>query len=289
MQKITIENYLNQKLSAKTAESYLYTINHFLKTNPKAKRYKYNDVVSYMDEVTKKQNNIQYRIRILSAIKKYYNYLIESGLRTDHPCKGLTIKKNHNQAIQVQDLFSSEELQLLLQRENRYQHLKSRNNVLLSLLIYQGLTSEEIISLELKDVDLDNSTIYIKASKNLNRRTLELTSKQMIPLEKYILEVRDKMRMTNTDKLILSKLGKPISVDGIHSVTDSLKPLFPDRKLNPQTIRMSVICNWLNEKKLPLEQVQTLAGHKWPGTTEKYIKVDANAERELINRYFPVV
>jgi integrase/recombinase XerD len=51
---------------------------------------------------------------------------------------------------------------------------------------------------------------------------------------------------------------------------------------------MSVICNWLNEKKIPLERVQELAGHKWPGTTEKYIKVDSFQQRELINRYFPI-
>lgn len=60
------------------------------------------------------------------------------------------------------------------------------------------------------------------------------------------------------------------------------------RKLSPQTIRMSVICNWLNERKIPLERTQELAGHKWPGTTEKYFKVDANAERELINKFFPI-
>lgn len=289
MQKISLETYLNQTVTRKTAESYLYTINHFLKTNPKANRYKYKDVVNYMDEVTRKQNNVQYRIRILSAIKKYYDYLVSEGLRSEHPCKRLTIKKNHNQAIQVQDLFSSEELQMLMNRENRYWFLGTRNNVLISLLIYQGLTSDEIVNLELKDVDLDNGTIYIKASKNLNRRTLELTPKQMIPLATYVGEVRDKMRMCKTEKLILNKLGKPISVGGIHSIFDQFKGLFPDRKLNPQTIRMSVICNWLNEKKLSLETVQALAGHKWPGTTEKYIKVDANAERELINRYFPIL
>ena len=68
---------------------------------------------------------------------------------------------------------------------------------------------------------------------------------------------------------------------------EPLKCLFPDRKLNPQTIRMSVICNWLNERKLTLEQTQELAGHKWIGTTEKYINSDAKNERELINRYFP--
>lgn len=136
--------------------------------------------------------------------------------------------------------------------------------------------------------DFDNGTIYIKASKNLNRRTLELTTKQMLPIARYIDEVRSKMLMTKTDKLILNKLGKPISVDGIHSVIEPLKGLFPDRKLNPQTIRMSVICNWLNERKLTLEQTQELAGHKWIGTTEKYIKSDAKNERELINRYFPI-
>ena len=101
--------------------------------------------------------------------------------------------------------------------------------------------------------------------------------------------VRPNILMTKTEKLILSKLGKPFSVDGVCSVIEPLKSLFPDRKLNPQTIRMSVICNWLNEKKIDLVKVQELAGHKWPGTTEKYIKIDAKNERELINRYYPAM
>jgi site-specific recombinase XerD len=241
-----------------------------------------------MDEVNKKQSNPQYRIRILSALKKYYDYLIITGQRSDHPCKKLNIKSINNQAIQTQDLFSSSELQLLLHRENRYWFLENRNNVLICLLIYQGLTSEEIKNLDVKDVDLDSGTIYIKASTSQNRRTLELRPNQMLPIAKYIDEVRPKMLMMKTDKLILSKLGKPISVDGIHSVIEPLKSFFPNKNLNPRTIRMSVICNWLNEKSIPLERVQELAGHKWPGTTEKYIKVDANAERELINKFFPI-
>ncbi len=289
MEKVTLEQFLKQRLAEKTADSYLYTINNFIKTNPKCKRYKFQDIIRYMDEVTQKQSNVQYRIRILSAIKRYYEYLVMIGARKDHPCKKLNIKNRTNQDIQLQDLFSSEELQLLLQRENRYWFLETRNNVLLSLLIYQGLTSEEITNLELKDIDLENGTIYIKASKTLNRRTLELLNKQILPLSKYIDDVRPKMLRCATDKLILNKLGKPISVDGIHSVTESLKNLFPDRKLNPQTIRMSIICNWLNEKKYDLVKVQELAGHKWPGTTEKYIRIDVNAERELINRYFPKI
>lgn len=288
MTKLSLEIFLSQNLSTKTAESYLYTINHFLKINPKAKRFKYQDIVSYMEEVSRKQSNIQYRVRILSAIKKYYDYLVMEGLRNEHPCKQLTIKNKQNQSVQVQDLFTSEELQLLLTRENRYQFLDSRNSVLLSLLIYQGLTSEELTELKVNDIDLDTGTIYIKASTNQNRRTLDLLHKQIMVFSKYINEIRPKLVRCNTDKLLLSKLGSPISVDGIHSIIEPLKPLFPDRNLNPRTIRMSVICNWLNEKKIPLERVQELAGHKWPGTTEKYIKVDNLQQREMINRFFPL-
>lgn len=289
MRKQTLEQFLLQNYTKPTIKSYLFAIDHFVKMNPRAKRYKYQNIVNYMDEIGQQQPNSKYRVVILSAIKKYYDYLVMSGYRTDHPCKRLNIKVNSNQAIQVQDLFSSEELQLLMNRENRYWFLENRNNVLISLLIHQGLTSEEIARLDVKNVDLDNGTIYIKASKNLNRRTLELTPKQMIPFSTYINEIRDKMLMGRTDKLILNKLGKPISVDGIHSIFDQLKGLFPDRKLNPQTIRMSVICNWLNTgTKLPLELAQYRAGHKWPGTTEKYIKVNSSEEVELINKFFPL-
>lgn len=288
MTKLSIEDYLNQQYSKKTVDSYLFAINHFLNLNPKAKRYKYQNIVSYMDDINKKDCSIQYRVSILSAIKKYYDFLIMHGYRNDHPCKRLNIKIKGNQSIQVQDLFSSEELQLLLNRENRYENLDTRNNVLLSLLIYQGLSCSEIERLQTKDVDLDTGTIYIKASANLNRRTLELVPKQMILFYKYLNETRPKLIRTTTDKLIISKVGKPISIDGINAMIQPLKALFADRNLNPRTIRMSVICNWLNERKMNLERVQELAGHKWPGTTEKYIKVDAVNERELINRFFPI-
>ncbi len=288
MKSQTVEEFLLQDYTKQTVESYLFAINHFLKLNPKAKRYKFQNIVNYMDEVAKKQTSTKYRVTILSAIKKYYDYLILNGYRTDHPCKKLNIKVKSNEAIQLQDLFSSEELLLVMNRENRYEYLDIRNKVLLSLLIYQGLTSDEVARLETKNVDLDNGTLYIKASANLNRRTLELVSKQMILFSKYINEIRPKQLRCNTDRLIITKLGKPIKVDTIHSVIVLLKPLFPDRSINPQTIRMSVICNWLNEKKYSLEQAQELAGHKWIGTTEKYIKVDAKNERELINRYFPI-
>lgn len=288
MKKQTLEQFLLEQYTPQTTKSYLFAIHHFLLLNPKAKRFKYQNIVSYMDEISQKQSNPQYRVTILSAIKKYYDYLVMIGYRTDHPCKRLNVKINRNQSLQIQDLFTSTELQLLLKRENRYQYIDTRNAIVMSLLIYQGLASEEIVKLDVKDIDLDKGTIYIKATTNLNRRTLELVNKQMILFSKYIHEIRPQLLRTSTERLILSKLGKPMAVDSIQAIIEPLKGLFPDKKLCPQTIRMSVICNWLNDKKLALEHVQELAGHKWPGTTQKYIKANSDEQRELINRYFPL-
>ncbi|MBC7410117.1 MAG: tyrosine-type recombinase/integrase [Arcicella sp.] len=285
----TIKEYLLENLARQSAENYLYTIESFLKVNPKAKRYNYQQMVNYLVEIKERYPNTQTRIRILSAIKKYYNYLVWTGQRLDHPCKTLTMKTSGNHSIQIQDLFSSEDLAKLMHRDNRYKNLDIRNKVILSLLINQGLTSDEIIRLEVDNIDLDECSVYIKASSKLNRRTLPLKANQIRILDEYINETRPQMlRGFRTRKLIITKLGKPITVDSINAMVEPLDSLFPDKKLNPRTIRMSVIANWLNERKMPLEDVQRLAGHKWPSTTEKYYRVDSNQQRELINKFFPL-
>lgn len=286
--KITIKDYLYQHLAPQSAENYLYTITNFLKLHPKAKRYKYQQLVDHLADVRQKYPNIQTCIRILSALKKYYDFLVATGQRTDHPCQKLTLKKGSDQSIQLQELFTIKELELLMKRENRYRHLDDRNKVLISLMIYQGLTSDELIRLDVKNIDLDSGKVYVKASSKLESRTLNLKSSQILLFERYINETRLKLKRCTTEKLILTKLGKPITVDSINAMVEPLGSLFPDRKLNPRAIRMSVISSCFNEKKMSLEDVQRFAGHKWPGTTEKYLKKDSGKQRELINRFFPI-
>ena len=87
---------------------------------------------------------------------------------------------------------------------------------------------------------------------------------------------------------VCGKLGTLISVDDIHYLVSTLKGLFPDRNLTPSNIRQSVIANWLNEKKIPLEQVQLMSGQKWISTTIKYRQNNIEEQRELMNKWFPI-
>ncbi|MFA6925292.1 MAG: tyrosine-type recombinase/integrase [Bacteroidales bacterium] len=284
-----IENYLYRMGHSKqTIKSYLYAINNFLNVSPNAVNYKYKDVLNYMGEKVKNYKNSGTKNGILGAVKKYYDYLVDIGRRNDHPCRRLILSSRKNRDIIHQDLFTSEELEMLMNRDERYEKLRLKNQTLTSILIYQGLTVGEMINLKINNIDFDNGTIYIKGSRKFASRHLELVPKQFRIIEKYIRESRENLLKCETEKLLIGMRGHPITVEDINYVVETSKPLFPDRNLNPMTVRMSVIANWLNEKRIPLEQVQLMAGHKWISATARFRFTPIEEQRELINKFHPL-
>jgi site-specific recombinase XerD len=221
-----------------------------------------------------------------SGIKKYYDYLIHIGQINKHPCRSICIKQRRKNVIHV-DLFSQFELERLLRRHERYAVLKHRNRLVISLLIYQGLTSAEIAKLKVKDLNPDRGVVKIAASATNSGRKLELKPMQLDLFEKYLNKSRKYLQRQNQEALLLNKLGNPMTVDDIHYLIETYKYLYPDRKLTPQTIRQSVIANWLNKYHIPLEDAQLLAGHKRPSATLKYKQSNMQQAVDTLNRFHP--
>jgi len=282
---MTFERYLTEQgHTALTIKSYLYEIAVFLKTNPQAESYKYKDIINYMNAKIADYPDTFTPHRILASIKRYYDYLIGEGKIEYHPCRTFYIKNKKSKGIIHQDLFSSEELELMMQREGRIKVSLLRNRVVISLLIYQGLTAGEILRLKTKHIDFDNARIFIEGSRDLSQRHLDIHPKQYRIFDKYI----NREEANQTEVFLTGRTVKPITVEDISYITGVCKYLFPERNLNPVTIRQSVIANWLNEKNLPLEQVQLMAGHRWMSSTERYKQINPNEQRELIRKWHPL-
>lgn len=273
--KEDLEKFLEIAHTTTTTKTYLRQIEKFKLRVENHETASYKDILSYMKDYN--INGVG-----LSALKRYYDYLLQTDQRESHPCRGLTlnIKK---QDIQVQDLFSTEELEILIKRECRYKDLKLRNKVIIGLLIYQGLSVENIRKLRHSDIDFDSGTVYIRATKQLNRRTLELKAKQ-IPVIYTYYQTLDMKRAY----LFYNKLGEKLTTDVILHIVKPLQHLYVDRKLTATRIRQSVIRNWVNGTRYSLEEVQLLSGHKWLSTTERYKSGGSVGKREKINRYFPI-
>ena len=170
--------------SKQTAKLYLWGIGYFLRDNPDAENYRFKDILFYLSKKTDEYSSTQPNLNLLPPIKKYYNYLLDIGKRKDHPCRRLMIKNKRAKEIVSQDLFTSFELGLLMFREERYELQKIKNQMILSLLIYQGLTAGEIVSLKTNHINLDKNSIFVKDSRMNTRRHLEMKFQQQELLDR---------------------------------------------------------------------------------------------------------
>lgn len=282
--------YLRKHHVKATAERYEREVKVFLFSmeskglNPSLA--KYGDIMVYLSEQRKAKSSEVIRCG-LYGIKRYYSYLIEIGQRKDHPAKTIKLKDQVSRDVQLQDLFTARELENLLERVERYEILRNRNQTILMLLIYQGLTSGELVSLEVSNIDLSGRSIYLSGGYRTKSRTLRLVPKQLGVIKSYLEVDRPQLLREESRSLLIGKLGREETGEGISYLLETLKYLFPFRKLNAQTIRQSVIANLLKEGH-DLRIVQAFAGHKYPSTTERYRRKDIEALQTALERHHPL-
>ena len=286
---MNINEYLQQHYTKKTAKAYIREIEIFITNHPNAKKYNYSEVMNYLGELRVKYKNSKTINRILSSIKAYYSYLCFIEIRKDNPTKSILLRDKISRDIQLQDLFTIEELETLLHRKERYTNLEYRNKVLMSLLIYQGLQPRELANISITDINLEQATIYIKATTKTNSRELPLKASQIILFQKYETEIRKKLLKENqTDKYLIGIRGNDYTeIDITSHIKHNYKGLFTGRKVNAMTIRQSVITNLLKQHN-DLRIVQSFAGHKYPSTTERYKQNDIEALQQQINLHHPI-
>ncbi len=120
-------------------------------------------------------------------LKKYFDYLISEGELNDNPCSNIKIKGIKRKVLY--DIIRREELEKLYNdyatkiKLEKSETLKSpppqqmqnlarrRNKIILGLLIYQTIRSEEIIRLQIVDVKLREGKIFMPGTKRSNDRT----------------------------------------------------------------------------------------------------------------------
>lgn len=283
-----IEEYLQQSLREASVQNYLYEINKYKRLNKNASRYDYQKVMQYI-EILRSTHNPKSIQRVIASLKKYYDYLIETGKRKDNPARAIRLRDSKENPIQLQDLLTEKELQsLLVPRLERYPFLAKRNKIIMSLLVNQALRVGEIEKIKVNDIDLEKATVQITETGLTNSRNLPLKAEQILLLHEFINNDRNKLKTfrNNENSLLLGKLGTPIRTEDINYLIGTYQKQYKKR-LTTTTIRQSVIANLLT-KNNDLRVVQYFAGHKHPDTTEKYRQTGLNALKTAIEKLHPI-
>ena len=246
----------------------------------------YADVLAYMKYCQKNGTTQRTIQNYLNMIRHFYNYLIEQKQIEVNPVIGIKVQGVKRKSLY--HIFKPEELHAIY---NSYQDesLKGkRNKIMLSLLVYQGAKTEELIKLEVRDVKLKEGQIEIPGGLKSERRILQLESHQVLEFYDYV---------SNTRKEILTRSGQQtdklfVSIEGGDSLDSCVhRLLFWVRRknklvVNAKQLRASVIVKWL--KIYNLRKVQYLAGHRYISATEAYKQNEMEGLTEEVNQFHPL-
>jgi site-specific recombinase XerD len=287
-----LTDYLTSKYSATSIRSYENMIRRFrLSLGERADGAGYHEVLDYIGQLRSQGLHPKSLRNNLFAVKIYFDYLLETGKRTDHPCKYLNLKDQVNRQIAVESLYSREVL------EELYEHYQAkkpenqrRDKIIISLLIYQALTVLEISQLRIEDVKLEAGTVYIRENVKNRGRTLDLKPRQILLMHTYMKEDwkrywRKRPPRKRFDYFILSENGLQLWKSGINRMINRGRE--KQDRLTPLKIRQSVIANLLKAGH-DLRIVQAFAGHRRTASTEAYKQTGLEELKAAIEKLHPL-
>jgi integrase/recombinase XerD len=278
-----------------------YFINWIKEENIEIEEVKYNDVVAYINYKKKTGNKPRTLQLITNALNHFFNFLISEHQFNENPVSNVKIQGIKRKVLQ--EILTPQELETIYRSYNTENKIhthnkippqknnelaKKRNKVILGLLVYQGLKTEELTKLQLQDLQLREGKIILHRSKKTEGRTLKLESHQVFDLYDYV---------NDTRKQILQATGKTttqlfISIGTSLNLANSIQKLLKNlQQTNPKLkdikqLRISVITNWL--KVHNLRKTQYMAGHRYVSSTESYQVNNIDELHENITKYHPL-
>jgi integrase/recombinase XerD len=260
----------------------------------------YNDLLNFIDYCKLEEKSIKLINRKLSSIRNYYDFLKKQNENITNPATNLNLKGIKQKL--PSNIIDFTTLEKLYQTYKASDNRSKRNKIILGLLIYQAVTTEELKQLEPNHLKLKEGKIYVPGNRRRNSRNLELKPFQILDLYEYqneirptiLKEIKKPRPARKPDRINKMRLENQlfISINGSENIKNSLLHMFNAiRKLNPEIlhpkqIRASVITYWL--KNYNLRQVQYMAGHKYVSSTERYQLNNLDKLQSKLEKYHPL-
>lgn len=229
--------------------------------------------LKYLDKMNLKNSTISRRI---SALRTFYNYLMNEGLINSNIFLNV---KNPKLEKKLPNYLNYTEMEELLESIDIKTDEGLKRRLLIEMFYSTGCRVSEIINIKVKDIDFLNKKIRIMG-KGSKERIVYYGDYAKKYLDKYISKGMDK------DYLFVNKHGDKYTVEEIELIVkDIMKHLSIKTHVTPHTLRHTFATHLLNNGA-DIRSVQELLGHSNLSTTGIYTHVSSDRLKEVYFKTF---
>ncbi len=229
--------------------------------------------LKYLDKMNLKNSTISRRI---SALRTFYNYLMNEGLINSNIFLNV---KNPKLEKKLPNYLNYTEMEELLESIDIKTDEGLKRRLLIEMFYSTGCRVSEIINIKVKDIDFLNKKIRIMG-KGSKERIVYYGDYAKKYLDKYL------SKGLNKEYLFVNKHGDKYTVEEIELIVkDIMKHLSIKTHVTPHTLRHTFATHLLNNGA-DIRSVQELLGHSNLSTTGIYTHVSSDRLKEVYFKTF---
>jgi integrase/recombinase XerD len=222
--------------------------------------------------------------RNVSAVRTYFKFLLAEGHVVRDPSERLDTPRKWRTLPEV---LAVEEIEKLLTAPSLDEPLAFRDRAMLELAYGAGLRVSEWISLNVRDVMLQDHLVRV-FGKGAKERLVPIGRRAIGAIAIYLRELRPKLeRGEGKGVLFLNARGQPMSRMGAWKILRKyVDQVGITKPVSPHTLRHSFATHLL-EGGADLRAVQEMLGHVDISTTQIYTHVDREYLRSVHKQFHP--
>ncbi len=219
---------------------------------------------SYLLKLREKRYSVATTARKVASVKSFFRFMVDSARMKDNPARDLPSPQVGRHALKF--LSPSEYEKLLAEPAKLSTPEAKRDAVMLELLYATGLRISELVSLNVRNIDLEHNCVYIDS-----KRQVPFDHRLGSILRNFLRSDRlDLLYDEKEEALFLNRRGTRLTRQGFWQIIKG----YASRaglggKVTPQTLRHSFARRKL-QNGIELPQLQQLLGHVYISSTRIY-------------------
>lgn len=283
---------LEKSLSDNTVKSYEFDIHKFKDFLTNIKVSSFTEVnESHIEKFLaylKKEYKASTSARILSALRQFYDFMINSGHLSDlkyNPFENFDSPKLERK---LPDVLLAEEIDKIFAEVDVINNMMGlRDKAILETMYACGLRVSELINLKIANLWFTDELVQV-FGKGSKERVVPIGKSAIEWINLYLLKSRISLANSfSEDYLFLNWRGKKLSRMAIWNILDKYSKMAKiEKKMHPHILRHSFATHLL-EGGADLRSVQEMLGHSDISTTQIYTHVDITYLKEIYKEFHP--